>query len=79
MDTTKQTITQATNSIFSRDATGAQASARRMLMPSSVAVAAKMLGIFREELNVLLKKNGWTDEDEKAFRRLKEAIHLVEG
>jgi hypothetical protein len=41
-------------------------------------VAAKMLGIFREEINVLLKKNGWSNEDEKAFRRMKEAIRLVE-
>jgi hypothetical protein len=48
------------------------------LIPSSRAVAAKMLGIFREEINVLLKKKGWTDEDAKAFGRMKEAIRLVE-
>jgi hypothetical protein len=60
------------------DSSATQA-ARRLLIPSNQAVAAKMLGIFREEINVLLKKKGWTDEEEKAFRRMKEAIRLVEG
>jgi hypothetical protein len=59
------------------DSSAAQTT-RRLLIPSSRAVAAKMLGIFREEINVLLKKKGWTDEDAKAFGRMKEAIRLVE-
>ena len=58
---------------------GAPQTNRRLLIPSSKAVAVKMLGMFREEVGVLLNKEGWTNEDKKAFERYKEVIRLVEG
>jgi hypothetical protein len=58
---------------------GATQANRRVLIPSSKAVAAKMVNIFRQEIGVLINKRGWSDEDKKAFARFKEAIQIVEG
>lgn len=75
----RQRSSETQGKALDTDDTGAQTTARRLLMPPSRDVAAKMVGIFRQEIGVLLNKRGWTDEEQKAFRRYKQAIQIVEG
>lgn len=78
MEQQRQQSNQAQNKAPNQHDSGATQTNRRLLIPSSKAVAVKMLGMFREEVGVLLNKEGWTNEDKKAFERYKEVIRLVE-